>query len=115
MSESQTNQANGSEEKVSAVAKAIKAWRDKGGKLPDAKEQKALIGSFKALVAKRDEAQKALDAATANLTGHATKMVEAFGDYKIEVDGRKFFPASRGATVFYREEGHQDPSKVIKG
>ncbi len=102
-------------EKVSAISKLVKAWRDKGSKLPEKKEQKVLIDSFRTLVAKRDEAQAALDKANAALAGHATKMVEGFGDYKIEIDGRKFFPASRGETVFYREEGKQDPGKVIKG
>lgn len=114
-----SNEANGTntdkEKGPSAIAKATKAWRDKGAKLPDEKTRKVLFSTFKELLSERDKAQKALDAASAKLNTHATEMVAAFGDKKLDIGGRIFFPASRGETLFYREQGKQDPDDIIKG
>lgn len=109
----ETQETNG-QNKETAISKLLKKWREGGSKVPDKKEQKALLDQFKALHAKREAIQNDLDKANAALAGHSEKMVLAFGDFKLEVDGRRFFPASRGDTVFYREEGKTDPGRIIK-
>lgn len=115
----QTNgNGNGTAEvKVSAIAKALKrhaeASKAKGGKV-DKKAQGELLATFKKLLAERDKAQKAFDAATAAFMAHAEPMVLEFGDKKVSVGGRIYFPASRGDTIFYREQGKQDPDDIIE-
>lgn len=113
-----TNGTNGTAEtKVSAIFKALKAHSEatEGGKKPVAKAaQKALLDEFKKLLAARDKAQKAFEDATKAFTEHAPKMVAAFGDKKVSVDGRIYFPASRGETLFYREQGKQNPEDIIE-
>lgn len=111
----ETNGTTEAAVKVSAVAKLVNGWRDKGSKLPDGKVQKDLIGKFKTLNKARNDAQKVLDKANAELSAHAELMVQSFGDKKLELDGTLYFPASRGDTVFYRSQGEQDPDNVIKG
>lgn len=113
-----TSNGNGSTEKApSAIAVLLKQHNEKtegGKKLPPKKVQDELLSTFKKLLADRDKAQKAFDDAVKAFTEHAPAMVLAFGDMKISVNGRVYFAASRGPTVFYREEGKQDPKRIIE-
>jgi len=113
-----SNGSNGDATKgPSTIAKLIKQHNDtteNGKKLPSKKVQEELLADFKKLLAARDKAQKEFDAATKAFGEHAPAMVLAFGDMKIDVNGRLYFAASRGDTVFYREEGKQDPKRIIK-
>lgn len=118
MSDNETNgngSSNGSATKgPSAIAKLLKQHSEAGGKAPSKAVAAELLGTFKKLLAERDKAQKAFDAATKAFAEHAPAMVMAFGDKKVSVGGRLYFPASRGETVFYREQGKQDPGDIIE-
>lgn len=108
--------SNGSEEKkVSAISRLLKEHKENRANKPtDKKADKALLDEFKTLLAARDKAQKAFDDATEAFSKHAVKMIANFGDKKISVGGRLYFPASRGETVFYREQGKQDPTDIVE-
>lgn len=105
---------NGSE-KSSAISKLLKTWREGGSKLPEGKARKELLDAFKGLQAAKDTAQASLDKANEAMASHCIRMVLSFGDKRLDLGGRLFYPASRGETVFYREQGKQDPEDVIKG
>lgn len=120
--ESNGNATNGNgtqtpEVKVSAISRLLKEHNeatDGGKKAPDKKVTGPLLATFKKLLAERDAAQVAFDKATKAFTEHAPAMVKTFGDKKISIGGRLYFPASRGETVFYREQGKQDPGDIVE-
>lgn len=120
MTTTETNGTNGTtaaSKEPTAINKLMKEHNQatENGKKPiDKKVAGALLADFKKLLAARDEAQAAFEKATEALSKHARPMVLAFGDKKIDVGGRIYFAASRGETVFYREQGKQDPTDIIK-
>lgn len=112
---SDTTNTNGSAEakKPTRVAELLKAHKE-ADKRPTKDETKKLLTEFKKGLEARDAARAALKAAEEAMSKNAEAMVMAFGDKKIDVGGRLFFPSSRGDAVFYRELGSQDPDSIIK-
>lgn len=84
------------------------------GKPLSGKPAQDLLKAFKAGIEAKDKAQKALDEATKAANANAEAMILAFGDKKLSVGGRIFFPSSRGDAVFYREQGRQNPEDIIE-
>lgn len=114
MTDNGTNGNGSTETKVSAVAALIKKHREAGGKPATGKAAKDLLDKFKTLAAAKQKADAAADEAAKAMAAHAEAMVLAFGDKKIQVGSSVYFPASRGETVFYREQGKNNPDDIIQ-
>lgn len=114
MSDTTTVTETTNAKKPTKAALLIKAAKDRGVKV-DPKQAKALLDTFRKGLAARDKAEKALEEATAAMAKNAEEMIAMFGDKKVAIDERTFFPSSRGDTVFYRELRKLDEDSIIRG
>lgn len=102
------NETNGQTKEPSLLDKLHAEFLKAGGKEPDAKTGKALLGSWRAASEARDKAEAAFRKAQTAESDAVAAIIKARGKGRVKIDGEVHVPMSRGTTVFFRKEGGSD-------